>query len=158
MRAIYRQIIQLMSAIIPLVASVLSDSYGRIKIFNWFTVIILIFSLIAAFIPSITVKILAMGAFVGEEGVLCTLFSIIINESCASDSKLRSKAIGLYFSIYAFGGVVIGSVTYILDDSWWLYLLMVCLSALTFIPVPFLALEPVKQLYKRGKVSDLFRN
>jgi hypothetical protein len=98
-----------------------------------------------------------MGAFTGEEGVLCTLFSIIINESCASDSKLRSKAIGLYFSIYAFGGVIIGAVTYILDDSWWLYLSMVCLSALTFIPVPFLALEPVKQLYKRGKVSDLFR-
>lgn len=120
--------------------------------------IIIIFTLAAAFIPSITVKILAMGAFTGEEGVLCTLFSIIINESCASDSKLRSKAIGLYFSIYAFGGVIIGAVTYILDDSWWLYLSMVCLSSLTFIPVPFLALEPVKQLYKRGKVSDLFRN
>ena len=97
-----------------------------------------------------------MGVFVGQEGVLCTLFTLIINESCTSQSPLRSKAIGFYFAIFALGGMILSLLTYVIQDSNTLYLMMVLGSSCAAIPVPFLCFEPIKQLYKRGKVSELF--
>ena len=98
-----------------------------------------------------------MATFVAEEGILCSIFTYIINESCTTSSVLRSKAIAFYFCLFALGGMILSGLTLIVDDSDTLYLIMCIASIVCCIPIQWVCLEPPKQLYKRGKVSELFR-
>lgn len=102
----YRQLIQFMAGLAPIFAAILSDSWGRVKVFKIATVSIFFVVLVGYFVPSITFKAFSLGLFVAEEGILCLMFTTIINESCSTNSNLRSAAIGFYFSIFALGGLV----------------------------------------------------
>jgi MFS family permease len=105
-RPMYRQLIQFMAGLAPIFAAILSDSWGRVKVFKIATVSIFFVVLVGYFVPSITFKAFSLGLFVAEEGILCLMFTTIINESCSTNSNLRSAAIGFYFSIFALGGLV----------------------------------------------------
>jgi hypothetical protein len=98
---------ELIPAFIGLLASVQSDTSGRVWTFKFYTIIILAASLAATFIEVAWVQVLALSLFIGEEAILCTLFTYIINESCTTASPLRSKAIGFYFAVFASGGILL---------------------------------------------------
>lgn len=156
-REAYLMMTELIPAIIGLLASVISDTYGRVKTFKIFSICILTISLITCFIPVALVQVIGLSVIIGEEAVLCTLITYIINESCTTTSKLRSRAIAFYFSIFAMGGAVISGVSYGVQDPFWLYLIMCVLSILSFIPVHWIIYEPPKQLFKAGRCHSLFR-
>merc|ERR1712029_1147312 len=98
-RETYLMITELVPALIGLTASILSDTFGRTKIFTIASICCLTGAVLGAAIDNITVKIISLAVFIGEEAVLCTLITYIINESMTTDSALRSKAIAIYFAI-----------------------------------------------------------
>ena len=156
-RGFYKQVIMFMSAILNFIGSSVSDNWGRVFVFKLFSFFILVISISAYFVSSIEYKVWAMAIFAAEEGILCTVFTYIINESCTTSSVLRSKAIAFYFSIFALGGVILSGLTLIVDDSDTLYLIMVTACIVCCIPIEWVCFEPPKQLYKRGKISELFK-
>lgn len=156
-RDIYRQFIMISSALIYFFATIVSDVAGRMFAFKLFSIIILPFALIGVWVDDITFKVVVLGIFTAEEAILTGLFAIIINESLSSDSKLRSKAIAIYFCMFSMGGIVLSQITYKVKNSDTLQLIMSIGSILSIIPCFALIYEPPKQLYKRGKVSQLFR-
>ena len=103
----YLSMTEFIPALVGLLASVLSDTYGRLMTFKVSSVICLTLAVIGAALPYEIVKILSLSFFIGEEAVLCTLFTYIINETCTTKSTLRSKAVAFYFAIFAMGGVLI---------------------------------------------------
>ena len=157
LRGSYRQVIMFIAAAGYITTSALSDSYGRVFVFRCSTVIIFGLALVSYFIDDVTVKVVAAGFLTAEEGILCGLFTIIINESCKSDSPLRTKGISFYFCIFALGGVVLSLLTYVVKNSDLLFLIILICCAVSAIPSFFWVHEPPKQLFKLGKVSELFR-
>ena len=105
------------AAIGYLLASSISDNIGRVKTFRICTTVALGLALSAYFIDNVTVKVIACGFLTAEEGILCGLFTIIINETCTTKSPLRVKGLSFYFCIFALGGVVVSGVTYIVTES-----------------------------------------
>jgi MFS family permease len=156
-RGAYRQVIMFIAAAVYIIVSSLSDPYGRVFVFRMSTVIIFALALASYFIDDVTVKVVATGLMTAEEGILCGLFTIIINESCRSDSPLRTKGISFYFCVFALGGVVLSGLTYVVKDSNLLFLIILICSAVSAIPSFIYVHEPPKQLFKLGKVSQLFR-
>ena len=104
-RETYLMLTELIPAFIGLFASVMSDTAGRVWTFKIWTLGVMVLSISATFIEVAWVQVLALSLFIGEEAILVTLFTYIINESCSTNSALRSKAIGFYFTIFALGGV-----------------------------------------------------
>lgn len=105
-RESYLMMTEMIPAMIGLAASILSDSLGRVYTFKLFTAVILGLSFIGAFVNNAFIKVLSLSLFIGEEAVLVTLFTYIINESCTGASPLRSRAIAFYFTIFAIGGLL----------------------------------------------------
>jgi len=139
------------------ISSILSDAFGRMRTFMAFTIPICIFSFATYFIPDITWKVVGFAIVTAEEAILCGLFTYIINETCSTTSKLRSAGIAFYFCIFTFGGIIVSLLTYVITDPDTLYLIMVIATAVCALPSFFLVYEPPKQLYRRGRVSELFR-
>jgi MFS family permease len=158
LRENYLLMTELLPAFIGLFASVQSDTAGRVWTFKFWTIGIMVLSFAAAWIEVAWVQVVALSLFIGEEAILCTLFTYIINESCATTSPLRSKAIGFYFAIFASGGVLLSCLSWVVQDPQWLYFIVVCLSIAVSIPVQWTCYEPPKQLHKRGKVVGLLKN
>ena len=132
MRGSYRQLIQFISAFFPLLVSSLSDSFGRVKTFNFSAIFIFSLSIFAYFISSMIMKSIAMGVLAGFEGLICSLIPIVINESMDSNAPLRGQFIAGFSAISAIGGIVLAGLTYILDDSDTLYLSLVMISLVSF--------------------------
>jgi MFS family permease len=149
---------ELLPAFIGLFASVQSDTAGRVWTFKFWTIGIMILAFAATWIEVAWVQVVALSLFIGEEAILITLFTYIINESCATASPLRSRAIGFYFAIFASGGILLSCLSWVVQDPKWLYFIVVCLSIAVSIPVQWTCYEPPKQLHKRGKVVGLLKN
>lgn len=49
------------------------------------------------------------------------------------------------------------AATWVFVDSDWLYIFLISLTIIMTVPAYFLFYEPVKQLYKKGNISDMFR-
>ena len=68
-RESYLMTTELVPALIGLLGSVLSDTYGRVKTFKILTFIIMLFSVISAFIPNVHVQVIGLSIFIGEEAI-----------------------------------------------------------------------------------------
>ena len=71
-RESYLMMTELIPAFIGLVASVLSDTYGRNKTFIVFSIFCLTGALVGAVFDYEVVKVIGLSMFIGEEAVLCT--------------------------------------------------------------------------------------
>lgn len=90
------------------------------------------------------------------EGLLAFLFTYIINESLPSLCNLRSKAISIYFSIFALGGVILSCITFGVTNPDHLYIIIFTASLVSCIPLPFVIVAPPKQLHQRGMMTSFF--
>jgi len=63
---------ELIPALIGLVASVLSDTFGRTRTFIVASIFCLSGALIGAIVNVEIIKIISLAVFIGEEAVLCT--------------------------------------------------------------------------------------
>lgn len=154
----WKQAIMFSSASFAIVSGIISDSYGRIftmKLFSWS---ILLVSLIGYFFDDLIVKIVCYSISGGIQGIIAAQSTYVLNESCLSSSTFRSKAIAFFLACFAFGGMCMSLLTLLVDDADTLYLIIIVTSILSVISLPFTCFEPIKQLYNRGKISEVFRN
>lgn len=157
-RSVYKQIIIFGAALIQLLCNLLFDVYGRRSMWIMFAAVLYGISFIANFVNIIEFKIAAMLCLNAQLGINNTLSSQIMNESCASSSKLRSSSIAIIFIFLALGGVNIALVSFKVEDPNNLFVLITCLPILFSIPLPFVMKEPPKNLFNQGKIKELFIN
>ena len=157
-RGSYKQVLQFLSGFVCLIGTVASDSMGRLTVLKNYSFIILSIALLGYMAPSLDWRIFCMGIFVGQEGLVCTIFVFLIQESCSTDSSLRSRSVAVYFTIFALGGLLLSILTLMINNPDILYLCCILSACATTLPLYFMCVEPPKQLYKRGKISELFES
>lgn len=74
-----------------------------------------------------------------------------------TDSKHRSRGFIYFLMFSTLSGFVVSGIGYVCDNSNILFIILTFFICISFIPLTFLVLEPVKRLYRQQEISKTFQ-
>jgi MFS family permease len=99
---------------------IISDSLGRVYTLKLMSFIILTCAALGIGVGYLTnmvvFKVIGISIFIGEEAILSAFVAMIMNESCTSNSKIRSLGICIFCIVFALGGAAVSGLTLLISD------------------------------------------
>jgi MFS family permease len=146
-----------MSTLICLCLLVFADVLGRKKLMKIASILVLAGIVVAAIMPDFRQRMFGLGMVSGGEGAFSALFTIYINENTTRQTKLRSSLVSISFLAYALGCVALNAIAYITMNPHYLMLFTAGFLCCSVAPAFWTYYETPYYLYKKGRISELFR-
>ena len=133
-----------------------SDLFGRKKLFQLASLLIICGMAVAVVMPNFFVKMIGLGMATGAEATFSGLFTIYINENTTRDSKLPERLLTIGFFAYSLGCSAFNAVAYVSMKSDLILLVTAFCLVACVLPAFFMYFETPYYLYKKGLISVLF--